>query len=605
MPGSQGLLLSHLMIRLLGFLIVVLAMFGLSWQFINQRVPAWEAEMKYLVEAATQAGADQHTWSALTQRADTNLPGFYPFSVVHNVLNEGYDLSRALDDFRPTPEINWELSEIPASQFDSLWNLFDQVETSLARINRNARSLPRWWMSDSQKTARDNSLAQIEIWQRYVKDLRRLERVFKEFQGKEDRVLILLQNRNEPRPTGGFVGSLILLDFFPEKVTWRFLDIYELDRLLTVRDQLPAPEWFHDLSKMISLRDANFWPDFRTSSQQYRQMFEAIGQKPPRTVVGINLSVIETLLHLTGPVTIEPWGVELNEQNFDLVLQFLVESKISGRFSVKQPIMQFAQKLMSPTHLRQLNVSRLRAFDWEEFWAEKHILAHSQNVNLQKLIERWSFDGQIRRKVESDNFLQFDFVSIGANKSDKFVWTKLWHDSEIFRDGRVHNTVKIKRTHSLQPNEINDLLGTNAWTPNVRDLLSPDLYWKLGAGENRIVLRVMTPVNARLLSQKNPSGAIRSTVSNDKKYKIWAIPLNVVPAETLEAEFTYETVIDRGSQRWRPYFLQLLGTPARDKTSLIKTISTERGGKFSAQTSNIGRPEPLVDQDFRAVIEFQ
>lgn len=593
------------MIRFLGFLIVVLAVFGLSWQMLNQSLPAWEAESRYLVQAATQAGAETNTWSALVDRADENLPGFYPFSVIHNVLEEGKALTAAVDNLRVAPEIDWESSSLPSAQFEGIWDLLDQLEGSLDRIIGNARTFPRWFMNAEQKAARDNSLAQLEIWRRYAKDLRRLERVFKEFQGKGDRVLVLLQNRNEPRSTGGFVGSLIVLDFAPEKVSWRFLDIYELDRLLAERDQLPAPEWFHDLSENISLRDANFWPDFRTSSQQYRRMFEAIGQKAPRTVVGINLSVIETFLHLTGPVTIEPWGVELNEQNFDLVLQFLVESKISGRFAVKQPIMQFAQKLMSPTHLRQLNVSRLRAFDWEQFWSEKHILAHSQNVNLQKLIERWAFDGQIRRKVESDNFLQFDFVSIGANKSDKFVWTKLWHDSEIARDGRVQNTIKIKRTHSLQPNEINDLLGTNAWTQNVRDLLAPELYWKLGAGENRVVLRVMTPVNARLLSQKNPSGAIRSTVSADKKYKIWAVPLNVVPGETLEANFVYETIIDRGSQRWRPYFLQLLGTPARDKTNLIKTISTERGGNFSAQTSNIGRPAPLVDQDFRAVVEFR
>jgi len=590
------------MIRFLGFLIVVFSVFGLSWQLLNQRLPAWAAESRYVLLAASQSGADLPSWNSLATRADETLPKFYPFSVVHGLLDEGQAVILATQTLDASLNVDWEASRLPIEQFAPAWELVDQIDHSLTRVSKELRSLPRWLMNAEQKEIRDRELAQLRVWQRYVSDVKRLQQVWDDFVDREERVLVLLQNRNEPRSTGGFVGSLVLLDFSAEFLSWRFLDIYELDRLLAENDHLEAPTWFHGLSETISLRDANFWPDFQESSQQYRQFFEAIEQKPPRTIIGVNLTVIEALLHFTGPVKLEPWGVTLDENNFDLALQFLVESKINGRFSVKQPVLQFAQKLLAPEHFKNLDIAKIRSFDWPTFFAEKHVLAHSQNLRLQKLIEKWQFDGRVRQKFEADNFLQFDFVSIGANKSDKFVWTKLWHDSEIDRTGRIKNTLQVKRTHALQPGEVNDLLGTNRWSPNVRDLLTPDLLWKLGGGENRVVLRVTVPREAKLLNQKNPSGVITSAQNRD--FKIWEIPLNVVPGESLEVTLEYETQIARGSQRWRPYFLELVGTPARDKTSLLTTISTVGDGQFTANTNNIGRPQPLVDQDFRAVIEF-
>jgi len=77
-----------------------------------------------------------------------------------------------------------------------------------------------------------------------------------------------------------------------------------------------------------------------------------------------------------------------------------------------------------------------------------------------------------------------------------------------------------------------------------------------------------------------------------------------VPGDRLKIHLEYETKVNRGSHEWRPYFLQLVGTPGRSRTSFMETISTEEGGRFSAETYTIGRPQDLIDSDFRAVVEF-
>jgi hypothetical protein len=168
----------------------------------------------------------------------------------------------------------------------------------------------------------------------------------------------------------------------------------------------------------------------------------------------------------------------------------------------------------------------------------------------------------------------------------------------------VKNTLKITRTHALHPGEIRELLDTNLWSENMRDLLTEDLLWKLGAGQNRTILRVSLPESAKLLNQKNPSGQISAKKSETGDFQVLEIPMYVLPGEKLEIFAEYETKIEQGSHNWRPYYLQLVGTPARQKTSFLETISTKNGGKFSAETYNIGRPVNLIDQDFRAVIKF-
>ena len=198
-------------------------------------------------------------------------------------------------------------------------------------------------------------------------------------------------------------------------------------------------------------------------------------------------------------------------------------------------------------NLAEIRANDWAAFDWQEFLATKNILAYSSNRELQRLFEKWRLDGAFRIKPEADNFLHFDFVSVGANKSEKFVWTKLDHDSDVQANGTVINTLKVRRSHALRPNEIQDLLGFNRLSANVKALLTPDLLWTLGAGENRTVLRVWVPRDAVLLGARNPSGAVRWREDPIMNQFYYEVPLNVLPGETLEAQIQYQTRLERGS----------------------------------------------------------
>ncbi len=592
--------------RIIGFLLVVGGIFGLSQEVLNNQIPKWKSTTISLVQEAQNAQLDRDAWKELNVRVREELPWFYPFSRMRSLFAEGEYMVHLVHEAQHNFSINFSFEDRTMSTRDleKVFWFLAQTEVSIDNILYDLRALPTWLLEPEELKIFQSQVAWLEYLQDQLQDAQRFEKIFQRFVKDKERVLILLQNQNEPRSTGGFAGSLVLLDFDKDKITWEFLDIYALDRLVPGEVQPAAPAFFHDLSKTISLRDANFWPDFRQSAQSYRFFFDAIGERPPKTVVGINLNSIEEVLKLTGPVTLDKWGLELNQHNFDTMLQFLVESKITGRYNVKAPVEIFGSQLFSPESMARISWQDWQRFNLKAFLQAKNILAHSQNIQLQKLFEKWGIDGQIRPKGDADNFIHFDFISIGANKSEKFMWTKLHHDSEILSDGRVLNTLDIKRTHALRAGELNDLLGTNTMPPNVKDLITEDLWWKLGAGQNRTIMRVWVPAGSQLVDQVNPSGGIN--VNTDfEGFTVFEIPLFVVPSETVNVTLKYQTQIDRGASNWRPYFLELLGTPGKDKTAFIASISTGSKGAFSAETQNIGKPQDLVDSDFRAVVEFE
>lgn len=594
------------MFRLLGFVLVVLSIFGLSYEFLNGAVPRYKIATVELLAQAEDAKLDLGKWETVVKDSRDKLPRVYPFSRVQNVLQEAADLVFLATEFQQEFSVNFSLEAktLDPNDLRQFFALLGQTDRSLQRILKNLRSLPAWAMSEATREQYSAQLAWLEYLQTQVQDAQTFQEVFNGFLANEESVLLLLQNQNEPRSTGGFAGSLVQFNFSKTQITWDFLDIYELDRLVPGKAQLAAPEFFHGLSQTISLRDANFWPDFPTSARSYQKFFKAAGQPVPSTVVAINLNTIKELLALTPPVALNKWGFTLDEYNFDIVLQFLVESKITGRYNVKAPVELFAAQLFNPETLSTLSWKDWAGFDLDNFIATKNVLAYSSHKELQRLFIKWKLAGEMKVDPAADNYLHFDFVSVGANKSEKFVWTALEHDSDIQANGTVINTLKIKRSHALRPGELEDLLGLNQLSQNVRDLMTDDLMWKLGAGQNRTVLRVWVPRESVLLKAHNPSGAVRWREDRALGEFYYEVPLNVSPGESLQAQLQYTTRLGRGSVGWRPYHLQLLGTPGRDKTSLITTISTESTGAFTAATENLGRPTALVDQDFRSVVEF-
>jgi hypothetical protein len=124
--------------------------------------------------------------------------------------------------------------------------------------------------------------------------------------------LVLFQNDNELRPTGGFLTaySIIKLDqgtVVPEKSG----DIYDLDQKF--RKNIAIPE---ELGKYLTterywnLRDMNIYPDFKKSMEIFYEHYQTVPGEPDDIdgIIAVDTQVLTWLLEVIGPVQVPGYG---------------------------------------------------------------------------------------------------------------------------------------------------------------------------------------------------------------------------------------------------------------------------------------------------------
>ncbi|MDD2680868.1 MAG: DUF4012 domain-containing protein [Patescibacteria group bacterium] len=145
--------------------------------------------------------------------------------------------------------------------------------------------------------------------------------------------LIMLQNNDELRPTGGFLGSYVRLDIanFGEIKRLEADDIYHLDMPAIGKTNFEAPAAISKYLKVDNwyLRDANWSPDWPQSARQIQTMFQAEsaagGLSEPELdgVLAITPDFVASLLKITGPIIVR--GQSYAPENMQALLQYNVE----------------------------------------------------------------------------------------------------------------------------------------------------------------------------------------------------------------------------------------------------------------------------------------
>lgn len=141
---------------------------------------------------------------------------------------------------------------------------------------------------------------------------------------REQSYLILLQNADELRPTGGFIGTVGYVRVDAANLNeFRFEDVYAIDNPVSgvwkdvppdpLKRELGVPAWF--------LRDRNWSPDFPTSAEDIMRTYERekglVASSTPfhlDGVIALEPDLFKRLLQFTGPLTVA--GKTFNADNF-------------------------------------------------------------------------------------------------------------------------------------------------------------------------------------------------------------------------------------------------------------------------------------------------
>ncbi len=240
------------------------------------------------------------------------------------------------------------------------------------------------------------------------------------------RYIVLFQNSEELRATGGFMGSYAVVELNNGTVTQLSIqDIYQPDGQF--HDFVPAPPGLQEyLSSGHGMRlpDANWNPDFPSSAQDIQHFFVQSGEPPVEGIVALNLSVIEDVLRVTGGIYMPDYGLEVNADNLSTVAR----SDRDTFFPGSQQKKNFLSALFTylKLHLQQLSSEQQISLGKLLIakLADKNIQFYSQNEDLEALAQKYHFAGALHYTSLPDAFAFYLYSvesNVGINKANKLI----------------------------------------------------------------------------------------------------------------------------------------------------------------------------------------
>ena len=234
--------------------------------------------------------------------------------------------------------------------------------------------------------------------------------------------LVLLQNDNELRATGGFMGSYAVLTLNQGTIeNISIEDIYDADGQFT--GYFPAPAGVSEyLSSGNGLRlpDANWSPDVPSSIQQVLGYFAIADKQNIDGVITITNSVIAQILTLTGPLPLADYQTSLSADTLDVVLQNRPQPFFPGSIQKKHMLDQAKNQLL-------FAMSKLSIEDWQklgqivaEQLQAKNIAIFSLDPALYQLLSDSNLTGELRPLEPESELFAIVESNVGINKSNRW-----------------------------------------------------------------------------------------------------------------------------------------------------------------------------------------
>ena len=238
--------------------------------------------------------------------------------------------------------------------------------------------------------------------------------------------MIVLQNTDELRATGGFMGSYShysIKNGLIERL--KIEDIYTPSgQYQSYKEAPPGLKEYLSAGEGMKLPDANWYPDLPKSAENILEFFEEIEKKQYDGVIFVNLNLIEKILEETGEIYLADYDSYINSENFSSLARegrenffpgsqeksnFLNASLTAIQIELEKLIKENPKKIIS---ILQNAISA------------KDIQAYSRNPEIQTIFENHLIAGSLIN-YGSNRYYYLVESNVGINKANKEVSRKM------------------------------------------------------------------------------------------------------------------------------------------------------------------------------------
>ncbi len=398
--ADKSKLLPILVILMIGLILVPLVLFSISifhstqaWQTLNRG--DWSQTQTYLQKAKSSFAPlailtkSSHTLALYPQLINVTLP---TLKLAQSILNQAHTLPIGFSIhplLTPLTDLNQELTILSENlaQNPLITHRFPSLPTAINQLANTVGVLTDYWPT---------------------------------LLTSQHRLVIMLANSNELRPTGGFTGSYALLTLTDGVISDLVIeDIYEADgQFQGFVEAPPGVKEYLSSGKGWRLPDANWQIDHPTSAQQQIWFLERGGRANIDALITLNLDFFEQILAITGPIWLPDYDQYLTTESLDDVLENRDKNYFAGS-RVKSHILQTAMNQLI-LKLSQLSSAQSRLLV-EQIMAglqAKEIQIYHTNPALQSTLEKLKVTGSW--PINQPTIALVD-ANVGINKINKYV----------------------------------------------------------------------------------------------------------------------------------------------------------------------------------------
>ncbi len=315
------------------------------------------------------------------------------------------------------------------------------------------------------------------------------------------RYLVIAQNEDEIRATGGFISGAGLVELEKGRISKlefqdaNSVDAWSANQVLTK----PYGDPPKALSEMMLLdlflfRDANFWPDYPISAEKAMALY-SYGENVPSIdgAIAIDQEFVELLVSGTGPVLVPDTGEVINENNAIRSLQdaWTLEEGVGNR---KAFLGVFAQAIRSRLENEMYSVDPINlAQKLGVALQEKNLQIHMRDNFASAILAELGWDGRLAAPKDHDALMTVD-SNMGYNKANSFIEQTIAYHIHLAEDGSAEADLTITHIHKGEDD------GELCWQGTLEEYRQGGEYRDLANKCYYNYLRIYVPENSRLIS---------------------------------------------------------------------------------------------------------
>lgn len=443
----------------------------------------------------------------------------------------GYDASRSVEPF----ESLWEVirpdtpNEINVEQFEQAKLDIGEAKNSLQRAIADYKYVDTNIFPENIKNRLTEYETYLSTAEKSLELAVPLLGAVPEVLGSsgERKYLILFQNSNEIRPTGGFIGSYGVLDFEKGKIKNLLIDdVYNPDGQIDLRNiNIEPPEQIKDYlgEEKLHIRNANWNPDFRKSANTIEDLYFKVTGDKLDGVIAVDLIFVENLLRVTGPVFLTSYNEEITAENLDERAEFHSEFDYQDGSDQKRSFLTIlGSKLLEKIFALEREKLPTMLTEVYKSLEQKNFLIYFSNSPVNVLLDEKNWNGKL---VDMQNdYLYIVNANLGGTKANYYVKNNYNYTvTSQTRDGLLRGIIRAEYKHEGKD---------NAWP----------------GGPYTNYVRFYTQEGTNLTgAQIKRSGVEESedimekvNVSPDGKYNVFGVGIEVNPGETVFLTVTYD-----------------------------------------------------------------